>query len=67
MVIEKKNNHIHIPANPETIKSNEIKGRQKKRKENTKPEKVTNEMIYEMLMDIMDKQEILENKLKNLS
>ena len=67
MPSEKKSNHIHIPASAERVKSKEIKERHKKRKQNGKPEKVTNEMIYEILMDIMDKQEVLEMKLKNLS
>lgn len=59
----KKLNHIHIPANPQRMVAEEISQRQKKRKENGKPREITNEILYELLMDIMEKQELLEQKL----
>jgi len=58
--------HIHIPANPKRIELEAIKERQRQRKAHGKPQKVTNEMIYEMLMDILENQARHEDWLKKL-
>lgn len=57
---------IHIPANPKRIELEAIKECQRQRKARGKPQKVTNEMLYEMLMDILENQARHENWLKEL-
>lgn len=66
--------HFHIPADPLRLKSEEIKARHHKRQESGLEEvkasdasvNVTNEMLYEMLHDVLERQEILENRLQNI-
>lgn len=60
---ETKANHFHIPADPKRLKAEEIKARHQLRRNQIKPDKVTNEMLYELLMDLMEKQDVLENRL----
>ncbi|MCP8970054.1 hypothetical protein [Ectobacillus ponti] len=62
-----KKNHIHIPANPDRLKAKELKDKQKKRRDNVKTDKVTLELLYDVMLDIMDKQELLEKKLDQLA
>lgn len=68
-----KKTHFHIPADPVRVKSEEIKARHNSRKENelhglkaSVATNVTNEMLFEMLNDVLERQEILENRLQNI-
>lgn len=63
---EPKRNHFHIPANPDRLKAKELQERHTKRLNNSKPVEMTNEIIYELLMDVLAKQEVLERKLDNM-
>ncbi|MBD2867730.1 hypothetical protein [Paenibacillus arenilitoris] len=58
-----KLNHFHIAADPVRLKAEEIKQRQDKRLEEGRPSVITNEVIYDMLIDILENQKILEAKL----
>lgn len=54
---------FHVPANPMRVELDEIKKRQKERK-TKKPEKVTNELIYNMLSDVLENQARIMNFLE---
>ncbi|MFC4101714.1 hypothetical protein [Paenibacillus xanthanilyticus] len=56
-------NHFHIPANPERLKLEAIQERQLVRRDQTRPAVITNDLIYDLLMDILDNQELLANKI----
>lgn len=62
-----KTAHFHIPADPLRLKSEELRNRHSSRQglslKGLKAEAVTNEMLYEMLTDLLDRQELLEAKL----
>lgn len=59
--------HLHIPADPLRVQSEELQARHASRKEQRlevlKQAAVTNEMLYEMIFDLLDRQELLETKL----
>ncbi|MFB9328615.1 hypothetical protein ACFFSY_21990 [Paenibacillus aurantiacus] len=57
-------NHFHIPANPERLKLKEMKDRLLVRQEKARPTVITNEIIYDLLMDILANQELLAGKLQ---
>lgn len=68
-----KKTHFHIPADPLRVQSEEIKARHDNRKEkslqNIKSSgatNVTNEMLFEMLNDVLERQEILDNRLQKI-
>ncbi|SDE96745.1 hypothetical protein SAMN04488542_10453 [Fontibacillus panacisegetis] len=68
-----KKTHFHIPADPLRVRSEEIKARHNSRKENelqslkaSVATNVTNEMLFEMLNDVLERQEILENRLQSI-
>ena len=54
---------FHVPANPMRIELDQIKKRQKERK-TKKPEKITNELLYEMLSDVLENQARIMNYLE---
>lgn len=54
------------PVNPINEELRQIKARQKARKQAGKPAKVTNEMLYEMQLDILENQARQENMLRAL-
>lgn len=58
--------YIRISANPKRLELEAIKQRQRKRKAAGKPSKVTNEILYEMLMDVLENQARHEDWLKEL-
>lgn len=59
--------HFHIPADPLRLKSEELRNRHSSRQEQSlkgiNAATVTNEMLFEMLTDLLDRQELLEAKL----
>lgn len=57
---------IHIPADPKRLKLEAIKERQRQRKANGKPSKVTNEILYEMLIDVLENQARHEDWIREL-
>jgi len=57
---------MKIPVDKQRVELDEIKARQKARKQAGKPAKVTNEILYEIQMDIMENQARIENKLNEL-
>lgn len=57
---------MRIPVDKMRVELDEIKTRQKARKQSGKPAKVTNEMLYEMQSDILENQARLENLLREL-
>lgn len=68
-----KKTHFHIPADPLRVQSEEIKARHNSRREkglqnikDTGATNVTNEMLFEMLNDVLERQEILENRLQSI-
>lgn len=62
-----KTAHFHIPADPLRLKSEELRNRHISRREQSlkglKAAAVTNEMLYELLSDLLERQELLEAKL----
>lgn len=56
-----------IPIDPFKQEHREIKARQRDRKTKGKPGKVSNEMLYEMLSDILENQARIENMLNKIS
>ncbi|RCX16471.1 hypothetical protein DFP94_11291 [Fontibacillus phaseoli] len=69
-----KTPHFHIPADPQRVRSEEITARHHARKEEAqlaakglKDSGVTLDTLYEMLSDMLERQEILENRLKQIS
>lgn len=68
-----KKTHFHIPADPLRIQSEDIKARHISRKENglqhikdTGATNITNEMLFEMLNDVLERQEILDCRLQKI-
>lgn len=65
-----KTAHFHIPADPLRVKSEELRARHSERKgqslKGLKAAEVTNEVLYEMLTDLLERQELLEDKLDQL-
>jgi|GEM_PF-6182175 len=65
-----KTAHFHIPADPLRVKSEELRARHSERKEQNlkglKAAETTNEVLYEMLSDLLERQELLEDKLDQL-
>lgn len=57
---------IHIPADPKRLGLEAIKERQRQRKANGKPSKVTNEILYEMLIDVLENQARHEDWIREL-
>lgn len=57
---------MRIPINKMRIEADEIKARQKARKETGVPSKVSLGEIYQMGMDILENQARIENKLNEL-
>lgn len=57
---------MKIPIDKMRVELDEIKNRQKVRKQAGKPVKVSNETIYEMLSDILENQARQENMLREL-
>jgi hypothetical protein len=57
---------IHIPADPKRLELEAIKERQRQRKANGKPSKVTNEILYEMLIDVLENQARHEDWIREL-
>jgi hypothetical protein len=57
---------FHVPADHMRVELDAIKDRQKDRKQAEAPEKVTNEMLYEMLFDVIENQARIENALNKL-
>ncbi|WP_334075463.1 hypothetical protein [Paenibacillus sp. A14] len=60
-----KTAHFHIPTDPLRVKSEELRARHSERKE-LKAAEATNELLYEMLSDLLERQELLEDKLDQL-
>ncbi|WP_410772189.1 hypothetical protein [Fontibacillus sp. BL9] len=62
--------HFHIPADPLRIKSEELRARHNDRKEQSlegfKASDVTNEMLYDMLLDLHERHDLLESRLGQL-
>jgi len=63
--------HFHIPADPLRLRSEALQARHSSRKGNGVQELiasggVTNEALYEMLSDVLERQELLESQLQNL-
>lgn len=57
--------HFHIPKDPLRVKSEEIQVRHEGRtKRSLKKLEVTNDMLYELLSDILEKQSILEQRME---
>lgn len=57
--------HFHIPKDPLRVKSEEIQARHAGRSQRSlKKVEVTNDMLYELLTDILEKQSILEQRLE---
>ena len=56
---------LAIPLNPKKQELREIKARQVDRK-NNKPDKVTDDLIYQMLADILENQARFENALNEI-
>lgn len=65
-----KTAHFHILTDPLRVKSEELRARHSERKEQNlkelKAAEATNEMLYEMLSDLLERQELLEDKLDQL-
>lgn len=57
---------FHKPVDPMNEELRQIKARQKARKQAGTPAKVTNEMIYQMSLDILENQSRQENMLREL-
>ena len=57
---------INIPIDNMRVELEEIKTRQKQRKQNDEFIKPTNNDIYEMLIDVLENQARIENMLKLL-
>ncbi len=51
---------FHVPANLMRVELDAIKKKQKERKEE-KPEKITNELLYGMLSDVLENQARIMN------
>ncbi|GBF34157.1 hypothetical protein DCCM_3269 [Desulfocucumis palustris] len=49
------------------VELEQIKQRQVQRKQEGKPSKITNDMIYEMLSDVLENQARIENMLRKLT
>jgi hypothetical protein len=61
-------NRLHVPVDKMRVELEEIKQRQLDRKNNlVDNKKITNQMLYHMLYDILENQARLENKLNELS
>jgi hypothetical protein len=54
---------FHVPAKPMRVELDAIKARQKERKAK-KPEKITNDLLYEMLSDVLENQARIMNFLE---
>jgi len=54
---------VNIPTDQKRLELDEIKKRQKQRKQN-KPSKITNDMIYEILSDVLENQARIMNFLE---
>jgi hypothetical protein len=54
---------FHVPANPMRVELDKIKKRQRERKAK-KPEKITIELLYEMLSDVLENQARIMNFLE---
>lgn len=57
---------VNIPADPQRIALDEIKARQRARKEAGTPKNLTTEMIYQAQLDILENQARQENMLREL-
>lgn len=58
---------LQQPADPKRLELEQIKQRQKQRKQEGKPAKVANDILYEMLSDVLENQARFENMLKKLT
>lgn len=64
--------HFHIPADPLRVKSEEIHSRHSRRQQSSLQAKgkdneqqaVTLEVLYDLLVDVLEKQAILESRLE---
>lgn len=65
--------HFHIPADPLRLKSEEIHSRHSSRRQQSslqakskdnEQQAVTLEMLYDLLVDVLEKQAILESRLE---
>ncbi|MEF2967477.1 hypothetical protein V3851_16745 [Paenibacillus sp. M1] len=68
-----KTTHFHIPADPLRVRSEEIRAKYNSRKaqfpqseKGLEDSGVTLETLYEMLSDVLERQEILESRIKQI-
>ncbi len=70
----KQTPHFHIPADPLRIRSEEIRARHLSKQEQglqaakgAQEDGVTLETLHDMLLDVLERQEILEQRIRKMS